>query len=221
MILPRPEQRRPLRLMDIIAVIWLLSLTTVLGIEHRTQARLAAQLNTRATAQQVEALHQQVAHLSQLIGEYQPPADILSLSRYEADSQAFGQRLRALEKSLDGHSAAESLQPLRARLEQLEEQLAAQRATPPIVVQHHRPAPPKPRKSKAPFQIVGLEQRAGEQFLLLLPINTPNDSLTRLQLLHPGEEEAGWRLEGIEGNTALFRHGDDTRRLPIPTEPTQ
>jgi hypothetical protein len=64
--------------------------------------------------------------------------------------------------------------------------------------------------------VIGAELRAGERFLAILP--SASSALTQVRLLRPGETEAGWHLESIEGSSALFRHGDDTRRLPVPPQ---
>lgn len=62
--------------------------------------------------------------------------------------------------------------------------------------------------------MIGTELRAGEQFLSIFP--AASDALAQVRLLRPGEAEAGWHLEAIEPNSALFRYGADSRRLPIP-----
>ena len=40
--------------------------------------------------------------------------------------------------------------------------------------------------------------------------------LADVRLLRAGESEGGWRLDGIERDGAVFRQGDEIRRLPIP-----
>ncbi|HHJ1703429.1 TPA: hypothetical protein ACQGU1_002192, partial [Pseudomonas aeruginosa] len=75
-------------------------------------------------------------------------------------------------------------------------------------------APAKPKAIEPPFRVIGTELRADEQFLSILP--AASDALTQVRLLRPGETEAGWHLEAIETNTAVFRYGADSRRLPIP-----
>jgi len=64
--------------------------------------------------------------------------------------------------------------------------------------------------------VIGAERRAGERFLSIL--SAASNTLSQVRLLRPGEAEAGWHLETIEGSAAVFRHGDDTRRLPIPAQ---
>lgn len=62
--------------------------------------------------------------------------------------------------------------------------------------------------------MIGVELRAGERFLSILPADSA--ALAQARLLRAGETEAGWRLEVIEDGTAVFRHGDEVRRLTVP-----
>ena len=77
-------------------------------------------------------------------------------------------------------------------------------------------APSKPKVVETQFRVIAAELRAGERFLSILP--AASSALSQVRLLRPGEAEAGWHLETIEGNTAVFRHGDDIRRLPVPAQ---
>ncbi|MBF3348607.1 hypothetical protein HKW91_44105, partial [Pseudomonas aeruginosa] len=38
----------------------------------------------------------------------------------------------------------------------------------------------------------------------------------QLQVLLPGDAVGPWRLQAIEGNTAVFQAGNQTRRVAIP-----
>jgi hypothetical protein len=38
----------------------------------------------------------------------------------------------------------------------------------------------------------------------------------QLQVLLPGDAVGPWRLQAIEGNTAVFQAGNHTRRVAIP-----
>ena len=62
--------------------------------------------------------------------------------------------------------------------------------------------------------MIGVELRAGERFLSILP--TDAAALAQARLLRAGETEAGWRLEVMEDGAAVFRHGDEVRRLTVP-----
>ena len=41
-------------------------------------------------------------------------------------------------------------------------------------------------------------------------------SAGQIQVLLPGEHAGRWQLQTIDGNTAVFQAGDQTRRLAIP-----
>lgn len=60
----------------------------------------------------------------------------------------------------------------------------------------------------------GVELRAGEHFVSVMPAD--GTGLADVRLLRAGESEGGWRLDGIERDGAVFRQGDEIRRLPIP-----
>ncbi|EPR5953221.1 hypothetical protein ACU7FG_004946, partial [Escherichia coli] len=66
-----------------------------------------------------------------------------------------------------------------------------------------------------PFRIVGAELRAGERSVSVAPSNgdfTPD----QLQVLLPGDAVGPWRLQAVEGSTAVFQAGDQTRHVAIP-----
>jgi hypothetical protein len=70
----------------------------------------------------------------------------------------------------------------------------------------------------APFAVLGLEHRGGERFLSVaaLPVST----LAQVHLLRVGDQVSGvpgdWRLEQLEGMTAVFHTAAGLVRLNIP-----
>ncbi|HCK4786500.1 TPA: hypothetical protein N0H43_004891, partial [Pseudomonas aeruginosa] len=73
----------------------------------------------------------------------------------------------------------------------------------------------KPEPPPLPFRIVGAELRAGQRSLSVTP-NNGNFTPDQLQVLLPGDAVGPWRLQAVEGNTAVFQAGDQTRRMAIP-----
>ncbi|PTC37556.1 Methyl-accepting chemotaxis protein [Pseudomonas paraeruginosa] len=200
--------------MRVAVVTWLLLISGAVAINHVAQSGLAAQVETHAPGLQVAVLENRLAELTQQVEHTQQQPDALPQARYEAERLAMEQRLSAIETSLGNQPAADNLLPLQARLDQLEMRLSA---PPPALPTPPRPraaAPAKPKAIEPPFRVIGTELRADEQFLSILP--AASDALTQVRLLRPGETEAGWHLEAIETNTAVFRYGADSRRLPIP-----
>lgn len=147
------------------------------------------------------------------------PRMLLVGSRSERVVVDAGERLEAraaqVETTLSGYAAAEDLQALRAEVEQIKARPSALRAAAPA--QPRSPSRPtaKPEPPPLPFRIVGAELRAGQRSLSVTP-NNGNFTPDRLHVLLPGDALGPWRLQAVEGNTAVFQAGDQTRRVAIP-----
>lgn len=212
--MPGKAPHRHGTLMRAATITWLLLISAAVVINHVALSGLALQVETHASSLQVAVLEKRLAELTQQVEHVQQQPDALPQARYEADRLAMEQRLRAFEEALGSKPAADNLLPLQARLEQLEMRLSAPPPGRPISPRPRAAAPAKPEVIEPPFRVIGTELRAGEPFLSILPAAA--NTLAQVRLLRPGEVEAGWHLEAIERNTAVFRHGDDSRRLPIP-----
>lgn len=212
--MPGSEQPRHSTLVRVATVTWLLLISGAVVIDHVALSGLAAQVETNAPGLQVAALEKRLAELVQQVEHAQKQPDALPQARYEAERQALEQRLNMIEEALNSRPAADNPLPLQARIERLEARLSAPPPAPPTPTRPRAAAPAKPKAIEPPFRVIGAELRAGEQFLLILPAAA--NALAQVRLLRPGEAEAGWHLDAIEPNTAVFRHGDDSRRLPIP-----
>ncbi|MDG9757851.1 hypothetical protein N5E31_03620 [Pseudomonas chengduensis] len=216
MTMPGSRQHRHGTLMRAATITWLLLISAAVVIDHVALSGLAARIETSAPGLQVAVLEKRLAELVQQIEQAQQQPDALPQARYEIEHQALKQQLNTIEQALGSRPTADNLLPLQARIEQLEMRLSTPRPTPPTTPRPRVSAPAKPKSLEPPFRVIGVELRAGEQFLLTLP--AASGALSQVHLLCPGETEAGWHLETIEGNAAVFRRGEDTRRLPVPTQ---
>jgi hypothetical protein len=122
-----------------------------------------------------------------------------------------------LEQTLTQRVGVEQLQALRVEIDQLKARPATiQPATP---VQPRLPAKAAaatpPRKAPFPYRVLGIELRAGQRALSIAPA-TGRLTSGQIQVLLPGDVVGGWRLEALDGDTAVFRSGQQTRRLAIP-----
>lgn len=212
--MPGSESRPHGTLMRIAAVTWMLLISAAVVINHVALSGLAIQVETHAPSQQVAVLEKRLAELTRQVQHVQHQPSALPQARYEAERDALELRLSALEDSRGSQPATDYLLPLQARLEQLEMRLSAPPPASPTPPRPRAAAPAKPKTIEQPFRVIGTELRADEQFLSILPAAA--DALAQARLLRAGEAEAGWQLEAIERNTAVFRHADDSRRLPIP-----
>lgn len=215
MMTPHNGQHRRGTLLRVAVITWLLLISAAVVINHVALLNLADTTASSIPSPQVAALEEQLAEIAQQVELSQMQPVALPQARYESESQAVDQRLAAIEQTLDEHVKVEDLLPLQAHIEQLEARFASVRPATPAVVRPQAPAPSKPPVIEPPFQVIGTELRAGEQFLSILPAGST--VLSQVRLLRPGEAEANWRLDTIEGSTAVFRHGDKTQRMAIPT----
>lgn len=217
MNLPGTRQHRHAPLMRAMATAWLLLISAAAVINHVALSRLAEQMESVVAGSRVDALEQRLAELAERFLLESTREDALPQARYETERAALEQRLSDLEHALSNLPTDAPLQQLHLRLEQLEARLSAPRPT-PTSTPRPRPSPPAvtsaPPAIEPPFQVIGSELRAGEPFLSILP--SMASALAQVRLLRPGETEAGWRLERIEGNTAVFRQGEHTHHLPVP-----
>jgi hypothetical protein len=62
--------------------------------------------------------------------------------------------------------------------------------------------------------VIGVERRAEERFLTILPKGM--EALSEARLLRVGEREDGWRLDAIEEDAGVFSQAGRKRRLSLP-----
>lgn len=124
--------------------------------------------------------------------------------------------IQELRDGLAARATAADMTALRARLEQVEQQLLnlkTQPSTPPSTSSATKPkkaARPKPVPLSPPFSALGVETRGGERFLA---VTSPGSrSLKDVRLLHNGERLGTWQLKVLEPNAAIFT---------VPTQPDQ
>lgn len=212
--IPGTPQHRRLQLLHVAAATWVLLVSATVVIDHVVLSNLAEAAKDRTPAMRIAALEGRMDDLAQQVEQHRQRPTALPQTRYESERRALDQRIAAVEEALGGRPTTDALQSLRARLERMEARLATARPVPSASVRPRAPAPVNPRPIEPAFRVIGVDLRAGERFVAIVP--TSAGALAQVRLLRPGEAEAGWRLEAIERGTAVFRHGDETRRLPVP-----
>jgi len=133
----------------------------------------------------------------------------------------WAQEIQELRDGLAARANAADMTALRARLEQVEQQLLDLRSKPsvpsptPSTAKPKKTAPPQPVPLSPPFTVLGVESRGGERFLVIAPHDS--HSLLDVRLLHDGEQAGTWRLKALEPTSAIFAvvaHPDQTVQLP-------
>lgn len=209
------DSARRVPLLRVAAIAGLTLISAAVVIHHVALSHLTRQIEGEETSAQLRSLDERLATLTQHVDTQRQQPAALTQARYETERQALADRLSALEQALADHDAThrqhtQQQQALDARVAQL----AAQADTAAAAPRRRASAPAIPARAEPPFHIVGVEQRAEEQLLSILP--TGASTLSHVRLLRPGESEAGWRLDAIEADHAVFQHGDARRRVPVP-----
>lgn len=218
MILADLTPRSRPALLRIAAITGLVLITAAVIINHVALTKQAEQIGARTN--QIAMLYAQVAALGEDISQL-PQPQTFPLDRYESEHQALEQRLKAVEQALNAHLAEDSLAPLQARIDQLTARIEARPPVqPPAPTRPATPAasraPAKAAPLTPPFEALGIELRGDHQFLSIR--STGTSSLSEVRLLRPGETEAGWRFDALDGNSAVLRQGGTTNRLTIPAK---
>lgn len=207
------ERSHRTTLLRVAAVTWLLLISAVVVIDHVILSTRADRTEDAVPGMQLSELEAQLAELARELEQQRQEPAALPMERYASERVALDQRLAAFEQALDDRPTVD-LQSLQTRIDRLEVRLATVRSAPTAASRPPLRAPARPRPAEPSFRVIGVELRAGERFLSILPADA--SALSQAGLLRAGETEAGWRLEVIEDGAAVFRHGDEVRRLTVP-----
>jgi len=206
--------RRPITAVVVQSLMWLwligLSVFVALGYQAVNEQADQELLNSR-----LQRLEAQAASLAEAIEAIQQRPVFATAADLKETRELLEARAAQVETTLSGYAAAEDLQALRAEVEQIKARQSALRAAAPA--QPRTPSRPTAKREPPPppFRIVGAELRAGQRSLSVAP-SSEDFTPDQLQVLLPGDAIGSWRFQAVEGNSAVFQTGDQTRRVAIP-----
>ncbi|HEY8331886.1 MAG TPA: hypothetical protein VIO83_11245 [Pseudomonas sp.] len=207
-----PSRTRWLR---IATATWLLLISGISLVNSVGLSRLAEQAQGSAQEGQLKAMTARVADLEQQAEASKHQPAVLSQASFTTAQQALEERLAKLEQGQAGNARADDLPPILRRLDGIETRLQRARQTAPTPAARQRTTETvQPKAVVPPFMVLGFELRGGERFLSIAPTDTA--SLTQARLLRPGEAAGDWQLESFEGRSAVFRVGEQIRRIAVP-----
>ncbi|MCU9471025.1 hypothetical protein OE312_12775 [Pseudomonas aeruginosa] len=210
---PQPAQRSTAAVVvQSLMWLWLFGLSVFVALGYQAMNDQADQERLDSRLQRLEA---QATGLAETVEAIQQRPAVATAADLKDTRQILEARAAQVEKSLSAYAAADDLQALRAEVEQVKARQTAARAAAPAQPRTSNKPAAKPEPPPLPFRIVGAELRAGERSVSVAPSSgdfTPD----QLQVLLPGDAVGPWHLQAIEGNTAVFQAGDQTRRVAIP-----
>lgn len=209
-----PSSRRPTAAVveQRLLWLWLLGLSVIVALGYQAMSDQDDQERLDSRLQRLEA---QAANLAETVEVIQQRPAAATAADLKDTRQILEARAAQVEKSLSGYAAVDDLQALRAEIEQFKaRQTTARAAAPAQPSASNRPVA-KPEPPPLPLRIVGAELRAGQRSLSVAPA-TGEFTADQVHVLLPGDAVGPWRLQAIEGSTAVFQAGEQTRRLAIP-----
>jgi len=183
----------------------------------RTVNQLAEQVQSTVESQQVLALEARVAELAASIQALEAKPEPTTAAALQDVQQTLHARLAQIEQGLTVFATGDEVQSLRREMEQLKARQASMRTAPPSAPRRppSKPAVVASQPDPFPYRVVGVELRAGLRSILVAPISGEFNA-DQIQVLLPGDALGLWRLQAIEGNTAVFQSGGQVRRIAIP-----
>ena len=192
--------------------LWLIGLSVFAALSYQTMNDQADQSLLDSRLQHLEA---QAVGLAETIEAIQQRPTVATAADLKDTRERLEARAVQVETTLSGYAAAEDLQALRTEVDQIKARQSTVRAAAPAQPRTPRRPSAKPEPPPLPFRIVGAELRAGQRSLSVAP-NAGSYTPDQLEVLLPGDALGPWRLQAVEGNTAVFQTGDQTRRVAIP-----
>ncbi|QXI31209.1 hypothetical protein [Pseudomonas vanderleydeniana] len=194
----------------------LLLLAGCATIFARQLSSLSQTVQTRPSAEQIQGLQQQLQRIDHELEGMQRFKGVLKTD-FQQTQQSLSQRLDVLEtaaRTVDSLTA--SLTAVNARVQATEGTLLMLKASvekcpatcpaapvaegPPTKTKARVTKPTAGKPSAPPFVLLGLESRAGEAFLAVLPKG--QQRLGDVHLLRPGMQLQGWRLSALDARRA-------------------
>ncbi|WP_458729659.1 hypothetical protein [Pseudomonas brenneri] len=194
---------------------WLIGLSVIVGLGYRVMTELADWERVDTGLRQLQVLEARVTELADGMQALEARPAPATAAELQAVRQALEPRIGQVEQAQESRATTDDLQALRNELEQIRAHQATARTAAPPQVRSPKPAAATPRVAPFPYRVVGAELRAGQRSVSIAPA-TGEITAGQLQVMLPGDVVGQWRLQAIDGNTAVFQAGGQTRRLAIP-----
>ncbi|MER3385701.1 hypothetical protein [Pectobacterium aroidearum] len=195
--------------------VWLGVLTALAILNYRATADVVKREQVDASLQQIQVLEGRLTELADNIQALEARPAPASATALRSMQQSLETRIAQMEQKQENYASTQVVQTLRDELAQFKSQQKAAIQSAPTTSRTTNPAATAPRKMPFPFRILGLELRAGQRMVSIAPASG-EPAPEQIQLVLPGETVNQWRLETIDGDTAIFSRAGQTRRLAIP-----
>jgi len=216
---PGTPRSRAAAVFHIVLCTWLIGLSVLVFVSLQMTGSLAQQDQFDLAQRQQQLLETRLTALAENLQALQALPQAATVTVLQSTRESLEARLAAMEQAVSSLTTADDVAALRTAVEQIKARQAAARTSTKALPRTARPAVTAPKAEPLPFRVIGAELRAGQRSILVAPLASSISgplSADQLQPVLPGESVGAWRLEAIEDQTAVFRSGEQTRRLAIP-----
>jgi cell division protein FtsB len=208
-----PRSRATL-VFHLVLLAWLIGLSALMFVSLRATGTLASQDQLDAARQQQQLLETRLTELTQNVQTIQARPQSATAQALQTTRESLEARMTSVEQAMSDHATANDVAALRTDVEQIKTRQAATRASIETRPREVRPVVTASKETPMAFRVIGAELRGGLRAVLVAP--SGSSFADQLQPMLPGESVGPWRLDAIEGQTAVFHFGEQTRRLAIP-----
>jgi hypothetical protein len=197
--------------------LWLIGLSAVALVGWKATPRLAQQDQLDAVQRQQQTLDERLTALDENIRALRAQPQAATASALQSTRETLETRFVPIEQTLSTQIG--DLTELRTEIERLKTRQAAMQAPAAVRPRETRPAVVVPKEQPIPFRVIGVELRAGQRSVSVAPVpeSSQQPLADQIQPVLVGETIGAWRLEAIDGQAAVFRSGEQIRRLTIPS----
>lgn len=216
---PGTPRSRAAAVFHIVLCTWLIGLSVLVFVSLQMTGSLAQQDQLDLAQRQQQLLETRLTALAENLQALQALPQAATVTVLQSTRESLEARLAAVEQAVSSLATADDVAALHTAVEQIKARQAAARTSTKALPRTARPAVTAPKAEPLPFRVIGAELRAGQRSILVAPLASSISgplSADQLQPVLPGESVGAWRLEAIEDQTAVFRSGEQTRRLAIP-----
>lgn len=196
----------------VVVVAWLTLLSIAMAVLAVSLTRLDAQCRQDAPDAQIAELQTRALELEAFRASVEAAPAVVTESDFQQARDHWQQQWDTLTQQ--DLANATDLNALQSRLDALVQQINT--AKPVATRSRPRAAKPRATSISPTLRLLGIESRGGERFLAIQPNGT--HGLDAVRLLRVGDAEGRWQLETLEPQRAVFRVGQQTRRLPLSQE---
>lgn len=199
-----------------VGVAWLVLISAFTLVNYVSLFHVSADSKAvRGDHTELLTLQERVSAVEHTVGTPKRQPAAVSPAMLEATRSALDERLAPLEQFAKTAAPKDDVIALQERLSALEARQRRLKST------QHTPEPAPSGAAltqEPPFRVLGLEWRGGERFLSVAPVLS--SALGQVSLVRVGERltdlPGDWRLEALDGTTAVFRGEGRPVRIGIP-----